>query len=66
MSTRILPRPTDQYPERAIVSTITARAVFYTPQHARRYTQHPGSLPHLADQYLLWRDGQRGQEAPDR
>lgn len=50
----IIPTPTKDYPNRAIVSTLTARGVFYTPDHARRYEQHPGSLPRLSDAYLDW------------
>lgn len=50
----VRPMPESNYPRKAIVSTATAHALFYTPEHALRYQHHPGSLPALVDTYMRW------------
>lgn len=50
----VKPRPTDEYPQRARVSTPTAWATFNSPDHARVWADHPGSFPLMVTEYLKW------------
>lgn len=53
----IRPRPTPDLPHRAGVSTMTARALFESPDHAARWANHPSSAPHLVRHYTAWTQG---------
>ena len=48
------PRPTREYPLRAIVRTPCASFVGTTPEDARAWLDHPGDMPNLAAHYIEW------------
>ena len=55
---RVRPRPTPRHPLRAFVTSGCAYAVWSNPDHARRFSDHPGRIPELVDAYLAWAEEQ--------
>ncbi len=45
-------KPTDEHPQRAIIYTPVAHAVFRNGSHARLFTEHPGDIAVMAHYYL--------------
>lgn len=52
----VAPRPTDEHPLRALLYTPTARAIWDSPEHARNWANHDGTLALLVERYLEWAD----------
>lgn len=51
---RLRPKPTDEYPLRAIIRTPCASLVCTTPDEARAWLNHPGDHPAMAAHYIEW------------
>jgi len=45
-------KPTGEHPQRAIIYTPVAHAVFRNGDHARLFTEHPGDIAVMAHYYL--------------